>query len=145
LRRHPEDRRRVVTTTEGGLPCLTRFECVAEVDLAGCRVALMRCCLVTGRMHQIRVHMAASGWPIVGDAKYGAPRWALSSDPESRARLQGFPRQALHARLLSFVHPFTRERVEVEAPLPDDMHGLLTGCGLSATSADLKVRGYGRV
>ena len=130
LRRHPDDRRRVVAAVDQGLASLTRFERVDQVDLAGCDVALVRCRLASGRMHQIRVHMAASGWPIVGDAKYGEPRWERSGDPESRARLAAFPRQALHAWRLSFEHPFTRERVEVEAPVPGDVRELLTFCGL---------------
>jgi 23S rRNA pseudouridine1911/1915/1917 synthase len=128
LRRQPDDRRRVVVASDDGLSSLTHFERLGEVDLAGCSVALMQCRLLTGRMHQVRVHMASSGWPIVGDAKYGEPRWELSTDTASRALLQAFPRQALHAWRLAFLHPFTHERVAVEAPLPEDMRELLAGC-----------------
>ncbi len=130
LRRHPDDRRRVVAAADQGLASLTRFERLDQADLAGCEVALMRCGLASGRMHQIRVHLAASGWPIVGDAKYGEPRWERTVDPESRARLAAFPRQALHAWRLSFEHPFTRQRVDVEAPVPGDVRELMTSCGL---------------
>jgi len=130
LRRHPDDRRRVVAAGDQGLASLTRFERLDEADLAGCEIALVRCGLATGRMHQIRVHMAASGWPIVGDQKYGEPRWERCDNVESRARLAAFPRQALHAWRLSFEHPFTHQPVEVEAPLPGDLRELLTSCGL---------------
>lgn len=130
LRRDPDDRRRVVATTDEGLPSFTHFERLAKADSAGCPVALMRCQIVTGRMHQVRVHMAASGWPLVGDPKYGEPRWQQCSDDERRAALERFPRQALHSWRTAFVHPFTQERVEVEAPLPDDMRGLIALCGL---------------
>jgi len=135
LRRHADDRRRVVADVNEGLASLTQFERIDQADVAGCEVALMRCRLATGRMHQIRVHMAASGWPIVGDQKYGEPRWERSRDEESRSGLEAFPRQALHAWRLSFEHPFTHQTVEVEAPLPSDMRELLTSCGLGIRTA----------
>lgn len=73
LRRDPQDRRRVVAAPDG-VPSLTRFERVAEAELPP--IALLRCELVTGRMHQIRVHLSANGWPIVGDRTYGGSRQA---------------------------------------------------------------------
>lgn len=130
LRRDPDDRRRVIATTDDGLASFTHFERLALADAQGCPVALMRCQIVTGRMHQVRVHMAASGWPLVGDPRYGEPRWASCLDEDRRAALERFPRQALHAWRTAFVHPFTQERVEVEAPLPDDLRALMTVCGL---------------
>ena len=72
---------------------------------------MVRCQLVTGRTHQIRVHLAARGWPILGDQVYGQP------DPR-------IARQALHAWRVMFPHPVTREPMEFEQPLPDDMRGL---------------------
>ncbi len=131
LRRDPADRRRVVATTDEGLPSFTHFERLTEADLAGCPVALMRCQLVTGRMHQVRVHMAANGWPLVGDPKYGEPRWRQCGDDEQGAALEQFPRQALHAWRTVFEHPFTQARVEVEAPVPDDMRRLMELCGFT--------------
>ena len=130
LRRHPDDRRRVIAAPAGGLASLTRFQRLDQVEVPGCTVALMQCQLVTGRMHQVRVHMAASGWPLVGDPKYGEPRWQSADEGTRREALCGFPRQALHAWRLSFAHPFTRKRVDVEAPLPDDMRQLIAACGL---------------
>jgi 23S rRNA pseudouridine1911/1915/1917 synthase len=81
-------------------------------------------------MHQVRVHLAARGWPIVGDAKYGELRWTMCDDTAMRASLQAFPRQALHAARISFIHPYTRERVVVEAPVPDDLQALASACRL---------------
>jgi len=130
LRRDPDDRRRVVAAPDEGAVSLTRFERLGHVESAGCALALMRCQLVTGRMHQIRVHLAASGWPIVGDRKYGEPRWHQAETAALRDALGGFTRQALHAWTLSFTHPFTGERLKVEAPVPDDMRGLIAACGL---------------
>ena len=86
--------------------------------------SIVRCRLITGRTHQIRVHLAAKGWPIVGDATYGNIR--LKSDATS------FPRQALHAWRLSFQHPRTNEVLAIEAPLPDDMRSLAAHLGLPA-------------
>lgn len=132
LRRHPADRRRVVATMDDGLESLTRFWRLGESDVSGCRVAALRCHIVTGRMHQIRVHMAAMGWPLVGDPKYGEPRWQAAAEGTGRDVLRDFPRQALHAWRLSFVHPFTNERVDVEAPVPADLIDLVAHCGLSS-------------
>ncbi len=135
LRRHPDDRRRVVATASEGLASLTRFERLAQADSSGCPVALMRCQIVTGRMHQVRVHMAASGWPLVGDPKYGEPRWQRCLDEEHRKALERFPRQALHSWRVAFAHPFTQERIEVEAPLPDDLRQLMDECGLQMATS----------
>ncbi|MGC4082518.1 MAG: RluA family pseudouridine synthase [Vicinamibacterales bacterium] len=132
LRRHPDDRRRVIATKDDGLESLTRFQRIAESTIAGCPVALVRCQIITGRMHQVRVHMAASGWPLIGDPKYGEPRWQDAAEGIDRDYLRDFPRQALHAWRLAFVHPFTSERVEVEASIPEDLNELLRRCGLSA-------------
>lgn len=82
--------------------------------------------LETGRTHQIRVHSANLGFPVVGDRKYGASRRVPpNSDPETIALLRSFPRQALHARTLRFRHPITADEMEFEAPLPDDMFRLI--------------------
>ena len=83
---------------------VTHFELVEQID----QHALLRVRLETGRTHQIRVHLAAIGLPVVGDPLYGAPDPALG-------------RQFLHATRLAFKHPFTGERVEVESPLPADL------------------------
>ena len=88
-------------------------------------LTLLRCRLVTGRTHQIRVHLAASGLPIVGDPVYGRPRYPRVADEDLRRRLAGFPRQALHAERVEFHHPETQELVEIVAPRPRDLAGLI--------------------
>ncbi|NGZ77527.1 RluA family pseudouridine synthase [Saccharibacillus alkalitolerans] len=105
--RHHKSRRRV---SPGGQEALTRVELLET--LAGDRASLVRLTLETGRTHQIRVHMAHAGHPLIGDVLYGGPPDALN-------------RQALHGERLEFVHPFSGERIEAADPLPDDMRSLL--------------------
>jgi 23S rRNA pseudouridine1911/1915/1917 synthase len=103
LARDPSDRRRVIVAA-GGAQSETRYE-VTRLLPAG--LALVRCELVTGRTHQIRVHLSTRGWPIVGDRLYGG-----GSDL--------MPRQALHSWRVTLPHPATREPLAIEAPLPQD-------------------------
>ena len=114
LDRDPWDRRRITVTDRGGQPSLTKYERVATTKTH----SIVRCRLITGRTHQIRVHLAAKGWPIVGDATYG--------------KSSGFPRQALHAWRLRFTHPKTATDMTLEAPLPQDMRALADELGLSS-------------
>ena len=88
-------------------------------------LTLLRCRLVTGRTHQIRVHLAAAALPLVGDPVYGRPRYDRVKDPALKKALQEFPRQALHAERITFRHPATNEPVEVVAPVPEDMRRLI--------------------
>jgi 23S rRNA pseudouridine1911/1915/1917 synthase len=106
LRHDPADRRRIITD-DAGAPSETRYRVVSS----GNGYSLVECELVTGRTHQIRVHLAARGWPIVGDVRYGVP------DPLIH-------RQALHAWRITVLHPETRKPLVIEAPVPADMHGL---------------------
>jgi 23S rRNA pseudouridine1911/1915/1917 synthase len=108
LGRDTADRRRVVVT-ETGAPSETRYEVMAA---APDDRSLVRCELVTGRTHQIRVHLASRGWPIVGDALYGVPHETMT-------------RQALHAWRMRFPHPSTRYLINLEAPIPRDIQRLL--------------------
>jgi 23S rRNA pseudouridine1911/1915/1917 synthase len=127
LARDPLDRRRVAPAASGR-SSLTRFERLARVGTGRAALALVRCRLVTGRMHQIRVHLAARGWPIVGDPVYGEPRWSHVTDSELYVALQQFPRQALHAWRLTFPHPISGARLTCTAPLPADMTALVRAC-----------------
>lgn len=107
LGRDPDDRRRVIVTPRGAAST-TRYE---TISTAG-DVSLVRCELVTGRTHQIRVHLARCGWSIVGDAVYG------TADPR-------IARQALHSWRATFLHPATGTSQQLTAPLPEDMRMLL--------------------
>ena len=85
--------------------------------------ALLACELETGRTHQIRVHLAHTGHPLMGDAVYG-PHFKTKANqlgPESRAALTALGRQALHAYLLVLEHPRSGELLHWEAPLPEDL------------------------
>ena len=125
------DRRKVVASATEGAESLTRFERLSRVAAPPVGLCLLRCRLATGRTHQIRVHLSARGWPLVGDATYGDARWSDIFDPMLAAALRAFPRQALHAWRVSFNHPMTRARVSIEAPVPGDLAGLLNATGLS--------------
>ncbi|HEV2506163.1 MAG TPA: RluA family pseudouridine synthase [Mesorhizobium sp.] len=89
--------------------------------------SLVECRLETGRTHQIRVHMAHIGHPLVGDPDYGqAFRTKANRLPEPlKGEVAAFPRQALHARLLEFSHPDTHLTMRFEAPMPGDMEDLV--------------------
>ncbi len=125
LRRDSVDRRKVIASEHEGVASLTQFARIARVAAPAVGLALVQCRLITGRTHQIRVHLAARGWPIVGDPVYGEPQWSRIADPQLAAALQGFARQALHASHLALVHPTTRERLHIAAPVPDDLRALL--------------------
>jgi 23S rRNA pseudouridine1911/1915/1917 synthase len=109
LARSPLDRRRVVVDTAG-----RRSRTTYTVVSSGNGMALVRCEPVTGRTHQIRVHMASRGWPILGDAVYGEPSDVLT-------------RHALHAWRVTLPHPVSRRVLEVEAVLAPDLQAFLVG------------------
>ena len=127
------DRRRIVASADVGAPSLTRFERLARIAAPRAGLSLLRCRLATGRTHQIRVHLAARGWPLVGDAAYGEPRWSQILDAALAATLRVFPRQALHAWRVAFTHPVTGDRLRLEAPVPPDLGGLIAAVGLEAS------------
>ncbi len=102
--RHPVDRKRMAVDRENGRPAVTHWTVLEE--LTGC--TCLECRLETGRTHQIRVHMAALGHPLLGDLVYG-----------SKKPYPGLAGQCLHARALKFIHPTTGQPVEVTCPLPD--------------------------
>jgi 23S rRNA pseudouridine1911/1915/1917 synthase len=111
---------------------------------------LLRVTLETGRTHQIRVHLAHIGFPIVGDPLYGGRRrYPAGASEALREALAGFPRQALHAARLAFAHPLTGRPLEFEAPLPADMRRLLEALERDAaadgtTEGATVARGRGR-
>ncbi len=121
LDRHPSDRlRRAVR--EGGRPAVTHYR-VRERFRAH---ALLQCELESGRTHQIRVHMAHAGFPLVGDPLYGKGlRLPRGAGPELVEVLRGFRRQALHAERLAFAHPVTGAPLAFDADPPRDLLDLL--------------------
>lgn len=121
LDRHPTDRlRRAVR--DGGRPAVTHYR-VREKYRAH---ALLQCVLESGRTHQIRVHMAHAGWPLVGDPLYGnGLRLPRGAAPRLAELLRGFKRQALHAEHLAFAHPVTGEALAFDAEPPQDFLDLL--------------------
>jgi 23S rRNA pseudouridine1911/1915/1917 synthase len=131
LARDRKDRRRVVASATEGAASVTNYERLAHAKATPLGLSLVRCRLLTGRMHQIRVHLSAAGWPLVGDPSYGLPRWREIADVELAAQLRDFPRQALHAWRLAFIHPIARCKMEFEAPLPQDFQTLLRATGLN--------------
>jgi len=139
LAKDRRDHRRVAASATYGAESLTRFVRLARAPAPRVGLSLLRCRLATGRTHQIRVHLAARGWPLVGDPMYGEPRWSDIDDPELAATLRVFPRQALHAWRVAFTHPMTRARLTIEAPIPDDFEQLLEASGL-ATLVDSGAR-----
>jgi 23S rRNA pseudouridine1911/1915/1917 synthase len=115
----------------GGKSALTHYRTLRQRDGA---VALLECRLATGRTHQIRVHLAARGHPVVGDPVYlrRTPPPAARLLPAVRTQLLDFPRQALHATRLGFAHPRTGRPLGFETPPPADMADLLVMLDASA-------------
>ena len=107
--RHPTARVKMAVVSRGK-PAVTHYQVLERFA----RHTLIACRLETGRTHQIRVHMQSIGHPVVGDPVYGAKHVP-----------RRLPRQALHAARLGLVHPVTRQALEWEAPLPDDMRELI--------------------
>ncbi|WP_270936076.1 RluA family pseudouridine synthase [Falsiroseomonas oryzae] len=122
--RHPTDRKRMAVVARGGKPALTSWRLERGY---GAAASLLRCRLATGRTHQIRVHLAHIGHPIVGDPVYlrRTPAAARLLPEGLRDALLAFPRQALHAESLGFRHPVTGQALSFRAPPPPDMAALL--------------------
>jgi len=118
--RHPRQRQQMAVVADGR-PARTLYRVVER----WCGTSLLHCRLVTGRTHQIRVHMAHVGHALVGDALYAGRQWRNIRDPRAQARCRDFPRQALHAMRLAFAHPATGEPLCFEAPIPADIGGLI--------------------
>lgn len=112
--RHPVDRKRMAVTQKNSKPAVTHYELIARYR----GFSHILCRLETGRTHQIRVHMASIGHPLLGDGLYGAPC------PE-----KGLEGQCLHARRLKFIHPRSGEPVQLEAALPEYFTGVLSRLG----------------
>jgi 23S rRNA pseudouridine1911/1915/1917 synthase len=122
--RHPHDRTRYTSRGQGTRRAVTGW---TVLERFGERAALLSVALETGRTHQIRVHLAEAGHPLLADAVYGGRRREArlpEEDPLRRAAA-AVGRQALHAWRLAFAHPRTGRPLRVEAPLPPDLEGAL--------------------
>jgi 23S rRNA pseudouridine1911/1915/1917 synthase len=122
--RDPRDRKRMAIVRSGGRAALTRYRTLRSWQVS---VALLECRLATGRTHQIRVHLAGRGHPLVGDPVYlrRIPAGAKGLAAPLRHALLDFPRQALHAARLGFTHPRTGQLLSFETPPPPDFSALL--------------------
>ncbi|MDI9818254.1 MULTISPECIES: 23S rRNA pseudouridine(1911/1915/1917) synthase RluD [unclassified Legionella] len=119
--RHPRNRLKMAVCTQGR-EAITHYSIRKQYH----DFTLLNVNLLTGRTHQIRVHMAHINHPVVGDPLYGGRlRFPAKVSQELRETLSQFQRQALHAFRLSFLHPETEEELTFEAPLPDDFQLLL--------------------
>ncbi|WP_333713628.1 RluA family pseudouridine synthase [Yoonia sp.] len=130
LGRHRTDRQRQAVSFTTGRHAVTRTRIVEPLGNPPA-AALIECWLETGRTHQIRVHLAHCGHALIGDPVYGGRR-KLSPKAVGEgavAAVASFPRQALHAATLGFVHPVSGETLEFAAPLPDDLRALLQALG----------------
>ena len=114
--RHPVDRKRMAIVERNGKPAITNWRVVSSTPA----FSLVECRIETGRTHQIRVHMASLGCPVVGDKTYGKSARDKQLDPPPA-------RQLLHAWQLKLLHPITREALSFEAPIPNDFACMLRG------------------
>jgi len=109
--RHPTDRKKMAINERNGKPAVTHYRVLERFG----NYTYIECQLETGRTHQIRVHMASIGHPLLGDAVYGPKKCPVKN-------LQG---QTLHAMVLGFIHPRTGAYMEFEAPIPEYFSNLL--------------------
>lgn len=125
--RHPSNRQKMAIVRSGGKHAVTHYRTLRRFGPESSPVAsLVECRLETGRTHQIRVHLTHLGHPLLGDAVYGRlTRHGRGLTPDQKAELQNFPRQALHATVIGFVHPVTGEQLKFDVQYPPDMNRLL--------------------
>ena len=123
IARSRRDRRRMTAVKTGGRGAVTHYEVIETFS----KFALVQLTLETGRLHQIRVHLQHIGHPVVGDAIYGGEQRSLNDAGTVvlKQALTRLKRQALHARLLGFVHPATSENLTFSAPMPKDMQRVI--------------------
>ncbi len=126
LARHRTNRQKQAVLFGAGRHAITRVRVLENYGSLS-SLALIECRLETGRTHQIRVHLAHVGHGLVGDPLYGGRRKipSKSFSEDIVQEIISFPRQALHAASLGFVHPKSKETLRFEAPLPDDMGDLI--------------------
>ncbi|MFZ0694217.1 MAG: RluA family pseudouridine synthase [Alphaproteobacteria bacterium] len=121
--RNPHFRKKMAVVKSGGKPALTRYKVLRSF---GKMASLIECRLMSGRTHQIRVHMAAIGHPVIGDTVYGGKSPpGIKLDPALATAAKHLGRQALHAYLIGFDHPRTGERLEFQSNITSDINMLI--------------------
>ena len=121
--RHPADRKKMAVITDPARQAreaITHFEVMERFQLPTGRFTYVKCKLETGRTHQIRVHMASIGHPLMGDLVYGGGNTKFEA--ANKVLING---QCLHARALELTHPKTGEKMQFESPLPEDFEAIL--------------------
>lgn len=120
--RHQSDRKKMSVKTRRGKTAVTHFKVLSRFD----QFTLIELTLETGRTHQIRVHLSSINHPVVGDQVYGGKeRISGVKDPKLRKVIKKLGRQALHAAILGFIHPESKEYMEFQAPIPNDFQMVL--------------------
>lgn len=114
--RHPVNRQKMAVVERNGKQAITRYSLISSGIVDGAEISLLHVKILTGRTHQIRVHLASIGHPVLGDALYGGSRTAVS----------GADRQLLHAWKLELPHPATGEMIRFQAPVPEDMRFIIS-------------------
>ena len=126
--RHPVDRKKMSGNARRGKHAVTHWKVIGRYG----PVTAVELRLETGRTHQIRVHLSEAGFPLLGDPVYGGSgRLTGLKDPALQALIRKLGRQALHARILGFLHPASGEFMEFSSPLPEDMGRILEHLGKS--------------
>jgi len=129
LDRHHKDRTKRTVVKSGGKNAITHYKLLQSY--ADKQISAVECTLETGRTHQIRVHFKHFGYPLLGDDTYGASHYNLRKDyysDEEEKYITKFPRQALHSKFISFIHPIKNERMSFESNIdesgPEDLFKL---------------------
>lgn len=126
ITRSKSDRKKYTTSKSEGKEAVTFYEVLEEFEFT----SLLKLNLKTGRTHQIRVHLSSIGHPVFGDSVYGGRQLHYGSElPKIKSRLENLleimPRQALHAKILGFIHPHVKKYIRFDSELPEDMKQLI--------------------
>ena len=127
ITRSKKDRKKFTVSESEGKHAITLYEVIEEFEFT----SLIKLNLKTGRTHQIRVHLSSLGRPVFGDAAYGGRQIRFGSDlPKIKSRINNLleimPRQALHAKTLGFIHPQTKQMLQFDSDLPEDIKLLIS-------------------
>ncbi len=140
ISRHSQRRTRMTTKGFGGRDAITHYSVQRTLDTPYGKFALVEVKIETGRTHQIRVHLASIGHPVVGDALYGAPGELRSQSNKRRAA--GMPavltlgRNFLHSAMLELVHPRTKQNLNFARPLPNDLQKFMDSLELPVSKEE---------